>query len=171
MKLLSVVAAACLIALIIAGCSRKADIEVYRQELLDLNNKMRTAHLEGDIETAIGVSAYPYVKVSRGSITHPTKEEQSERFRAYLTSMRITSWDDLIEPIIIISDDASLATVFYKKLLVMVPAEQPDSEPYEGIFAWQSTYRRTPEGWRQICDVLTTLPEKETLEELESLRK
>jgi hypothetical protein len=156
---------------IISGCSQKLDLEVYQQELLDLNEKMRSAHLEGDIETVTSINAYPYVKVNRGSVTHPTQGEQSERFREYLTSMKITAWDDLIEPIVIISDDASLATVIYRKLLVMVPVGQPASEPYEGIFAWQSTYRRTSEGWRQISDVLTTLPEMETIEELESLRK
>ncbi len=169
MKLLSIVVVICMAVMIVAGCSQKVDIEAHRQELLDLNDKMRTAHLEGDFETISGISAYPYVKVGRGLITYPTREEQSKRFREYLTSMKITSWDDLIEPIIVISDDASLATVTYRKLLVMVPAGQPDAEPYEGIYAWQSTYRRTSEGWKQISDVLTTLPEKETIEELESL--
>ena len=170
MRLLSFLAAAWLTAMVMAGCSQKVDIEVHKKELLELNDRMRSAHLEGDVEAVININAYPYIKVSRGAVTHPTPDEQNERFHNYLTSMKITAWDDLIEPIIVMADDASLATVTYRKLLVMVSAEAPNSEPYEGIYAWQSTYRRTPEGWKQVSDVLTTLPEEETLEELKSMR-
>ena len=147
---------------LVVGCCNQVDLEAHRRTLFDLNEQMRTAHLDGDIETVISVQAYPYTKVNSGRVTHPTADEDAERFTNYLSGMNITAWDDLIEPIITISDDATLATVIYRKRLVMTPVGQGDAaQPFEGIFAWQSTYRRGPEGWKQISDVLTSLPAEE----------
>ena len=156
---------------IVSCCQQKVDLEAARQELLQLNETMRTAHLSGDAETIVSISAYPYTKVNSGQISHPTKEENDQRFENYMTTMKLTAWDDLAEPIITISDDATMATVIYRKLLVMSPIDQPDAEPMEGIYAWQSTYRRTPEGWKQVSDILTSLPEVELQEALKELER
>jgi hypothetical protein len=155
----------------LTGCASKIDTEARRQELLSLNDKMRTAHLDGDYETIIASHDDPYVAVKNGQVSRPSPEEHVARFKSYMTTMDVTAWDDLIDPIITFSDDASLATVIYRKHLSMVSMSQPDAEPYEGIFVWQSTYRRTPSGWKQISDILTTLPEEELLEELRSLKE
>ncbi|UCE25377.1 MAG: hypothetical protein JSU74_04855 [Candidatus Zixiibacteriota bacterium] len=171
MKLLVFVLTLCLAGVVIHGCCEKVDLEAHRQELLRLNEMMRTAHLEGDAETIVSVSQYPYTKVNSGLVTHPTKEENDQRFRNYMSTMKLTAWDDLAEPIITISDDATLATVIYRKHLVMTPVDDPEAEPMEGIYAWQSTYRRTPEGWKQVSDVLTSLPAEALAEELKGLRK
>ena len=159
----------CLFPAAFPGCADRVDNEFHRQELLNLNKKMRIAHLEGDAETIISSHAYPYVAVKNGQVSRPSPEDHAARFNSYMASMDVTAWDDLIEPIVVISDDASLATVIYRKHLSMVPTSQPDSEPYEGIYVWQSTYRRTAEGWKQISDILTALPENETIEELKAL--
>jgi hypothetical protein len=170
MEKLAVTAMIFTISLAFIGCSPEIDLEAHRQALLKLNEKMRTAHLEGDAETIIAIHAYPYVKVNRGRVSHPSPEDQAERFRTYLATMNVTVWDDLVDPILTISDDASLATVIYRKRLVMRPMGQPDAEPMEGVYAWQSTYRRTSEGWRQISDVLSSLPSEAMVEELQNLK-
>jgi hypothetical protein len=162
--------ALCFSTVVFCGCCEKVDLEAHRQELLRLNEMMRTAHLEGDAETIVSISQYPYTKVNSGRVTHPTKEENDERFRNYMSTMDLTAWDDLAEPIITISDDATLATVIYRKHLAMTPVDEPEAEPMEGIYAWQSTYRRTPEGWKQVSDVLTSLPAEAMVEELKGLR-
>ncbi len=169
MKSYSTLMAVLLAAAIFQGCCEKVDLEAHRQELLRLNETMQKAHLNGDAETIIAISAYPYTKVARGKISHPTEEENEQRFQNYMTTMKLSAWDDLQEPIVTISDDATLATVIYRKHLAMTPVDEPDAEPVEGIYAWQSTYKRTPEGWKQISDVLTSLPEAETIEELKAL--
>ncbi|MFH1699185.1 MAG: hypothetical protein ABIE07_01245 [Candidatus Zixiibacteriota bacterium] len=170
MKLISVICFLFLTGWIIPGCCSKIDVETHRQELLSLNQEMRTAHIEGNAGIIISGQGYPYTQVNSGQVTHPTHEDDSERFQNYIGSMNITAWDDLIDPIVTISDDASLATVIYKKHLVMTRIAQPEAEPYEGIYAWQSTYRRTKEGWKQISDIVTTLPEEAMAEELKSLK-
>jgi hypothetical protein len=44
----------------------------------------------------------------------------------------------------------------------MRPVDAPDSvESYIGVYAWQSTYRRTPEGWKMVADITTSLPPEE----------
>lgn len=168
MKLRYIIITLCMSGMISAGCTKKVDLEAHRQELLRLNEQMRTAHLTGDAGAIIAIQAYPYTKVNAGRVSHPTEEENIERFQNYMSSMKLTAWDDLSDPIITLSDDATLATVIYRKHLSMKPAGQPDAEPMEGIFAWQSTYKRTPEGWKQISDILTVLPEDQMIEELKA---
>ena len=170
MERLAVTAVILTFSLALFSCSPAIDLQAHRQALLELNEKMRTAHLEGDAETIIAIHAYPYAKVNRGRVSHPSPEDQAERFRNYLATMNVTVWDDLVDPIVVISDDASLATVIYRKRLVMRPVGQPDAEPMEGIYAWQSTYRRTSEGWKQISDVLSSLPPEAMAQELQSLK-
>jgi len=152
----------------LAGCADIVNVEAARQELFDLNDKMRTAHLEGDAATIIAVHDYPYTAVKNGRVTHPTAEDHAAQFTGYMDSMRLLAWDDLSDPIIHISDDASLAVVTYRKHLKMVPKAQPEAEAFEGIFVWQSSYRRTPAGWKQVSDITTTLPEAEMIEELKT---
>jgi len=159
----------CILLTIYLSCTDAINLETRRRELLDLNDKMRTAHLEGDAATIIAVHNYPYTAVKNGRVTHPTAEDHAAQFTGYMDSMKLLAWDDLSDPIIHISDDASLAVVTYRKHLKMVPKAQPEGEPYEGIFVWQSTYRRTPDGWKQISDITTTLPEAELLEEINAL--
>ncbi|UCE24305.1 MAG: hypothetical protein JSU74_13605 [Candidatus Zixiibacteriota bacterium] len=171
MKLYSALLGLLLAAAIFQGCCEKVDLEAHRQELLRLNETMRAAHLEGDAETIVAISTYPYTKVNSGKISHPTKEENDQRFQNYMTTMKLSAWDDLQEPIITMSDDATLATVIYRKHLAMTPVDEPDTEPMEGIYAWQSTYKRTPEGWKQVSDVLTSLPEDEAIEALKTVGK
>ncbi|UCD65093.1 MAG: hypothetical protein JSW34_06595 [Candidatus Zixiibacteriota bacterium] len=171
MRFHSIILFLCVSGLIIQGCCEKVDQQAHRQQLLRLNEEMRAAHLSGDAQTIIANHAYPYTKVNGGRITHPSEEDIIIRFENYMSSMKLTAWDDLAEPIVMISEDATLATVFYRKHLAMVPADQPDAEPMEGIYAWQSTYKMTPDGWKQVSDILTSLPEEQLTEELATLNK
>jgi hypothetical protein len=158
----------CAAAAAILSCTDAPNLETAHRELLDLNDQMRTAHLEGDAATIIAVHDYPYTTVKNGRVTHPTPDDHAAQFKGYMDSMKLLAWDDLSEPIIHVSDDASLAVVTYRKHLKMVPKAQPESEPSEGIFVWQSTYKQTPNGWKQISDIVTTLPEAEMIEELQA---
>jgi hypothetical protein len=140
-------------------CTNQVDLDTRRQELIDYNERMRTAHLEGDYETILDAMAYPYTKVRNGEVARPTEQENTERYTQYMTTMNVTVWDDLEDPNITLSDDGSLATVIYRKRLVMEEINPVDAAaPFEGVFAWQSTYRYTDDGWKMIADVTTSLP-------------
>jgi len=128
---------------------------------LQLNDEQRAAHLAGDIQTILDVMADEYVQVRNGQVYRFTPQENVARFENYLTNMKILAWDDLVEPIIMIADDATLATMIVSKRLAMVPAVEVESaEPVEYICAWQATYRRTPDGWVMIADATTELPKE-----------
>jgi hypothetical protein len=162
MKIAFLLAVVVVAAVIFYQCSDPIDLDTRRSELLEFNERMRTAHLEGDAETILAGLAYPYVKVRNGEVTHPTREENAERYQNYMSTMNVTVWDDLQDPIFTISADGSLATGVYNKQLVMASVDAPEgTEPYEGIFAWQSTYRYTDDGWKMIGDVTTSVPAEE----------
>jgi hypothetical protein len=172
MRLFLLSATTLLISAFGSGCGPNIDLASCRQELLEHSQRMRTAHLDGDVETILTSLAYPYTKIRNGEVWQPTESEDRQNFQNYLGSMDILRWDDLTDPIIVLSNDGSLATMTVRKHLVMVSRTSVDAEAaIEGIFAWQSTYRRTPEGWKQISDALTSLPQEELASELESLSR
>ena len=159
-----------LLLVVVTSCRDRIDAEDSRQGLLELNDRHRAAHLAGDVQTILDGMAPEYFQVRRGRVYELSAQDNKRRFESYLGSMKILAWDDIAKPVVFVSDDGTLATMLVTKRLAMIPVNAPDtSEPMEGVYAWQATYRRVDDNWIMIADATTELPPEERATEDESL--
>lgn len=132
------------------------------QKLLRLHRIAMDAHFFGDPQMMQGTFGAEGVVVSRGEV-YPTDRAGSEAMMERIFSSRdYTRYDDLIRPIVMISDDGSLGWV-----IVQISAEgvrfdengQP-SEPLEFTSAWISMFEKVEGDWKQIGNVSNFKPDE-----------
>lgn len=146
----------CLLAFLVAGSGCSADLAAEREALLELHERARVAHLEGDPELLISMFADDIVMVNDGRVQRPTREESLQRFSGYLESVRFLEWSDISPPVIRISDDGTMAYVIVQKRVRLVTADSgPDTEQEQTVFAWTETYEKRGGVWK-ITSVTST---------------
>src|SRR5204863_8821909 len=101
--LLLVACAACAIA------QPSADLEKEKAELLRMHRSDREAHFKTDVDRLLENSPEEFISVGRGKINRSSKEDTRKMFTGYFRDAKYYEWDDAEEPIIRISNDASMA--------------------------------------------------------------
>jgi len=81
------------------------DIDLLRA----LHEKVIRAHRQSDVELLLEDEAVDYVVANRGQVTHPTVDERRQRLRAYLNRTSFHEYRDVIDPVVTVSKDGTLA--------------------------------------------------------------
>lgn len=119
--------------------------------LLDLLNDARAHHFARDAAAVLAVQGSDFLAVNAGQVARPAPGSGQPRLQAYFDSVEFEAWDDLAPPIVIMSDDATLASVVVQKRVRTRPRWQEGSAVSETDFAWLQVWRKTDEGWRMVA--------------------
>jgi len=123
-------------------------------ELLDLHRAVIEAHLRSDVDALLAPESDDYVVVSRGEVSHPTRQERADRLGPYLRSTRFEVYEDLVPPVVKVSPDGRLGWV-----IVQVRARgvqtRPDGtqSPIEFQSAWIELYEKRGGRWVRTGNV------------------
>lgn len=141
-----------IIMLTTSACSLKPDLQVEKQKLLYLHEKARTAHFDKNVTGFLAEQADDFMNIQNGDIQRPTREEREKRMQAYFDRVKFDSWDDVEPPVIVISDDATLANTFVKKLVVLKLKDESGKTILDTThFAWTTTYKKNDGNWQLIA--------------------
>lgn len=119
-----------------------------------LHEKVLRAHRQADAEVLLEDEAADYVVANRGEVTRPTLDERRRRLRAYLGRTSFQEYRDVIEPVVTVSNDGTLAWV-----VVQVQArgtqmtETGHKEPVEFVSAWIELYQKKHGRWWRVGNV------------------
>jgi hypothetical protein len=129
------------------------------QEMLQLHEQQRAAHLGKDANLLVSIFADDFVNVSAGKINRPTRDESLKRFRAYLERSNFLEWEDIAPPIIRVAQDASMAYVIvHKRVRLTAQNERGETEEETTIFAWMETYEKQRGKWVLTAVASTNQP-------------
>lgn len=108
-------------AFMIFSCNQnqKTKIEIDKRRILELHEKQRYFHFNKMHTELVAQMTDSFISINRGKLSFPTKKEMEARFGNYFNTVEFEKWDDVNEPLIIFSDDRSLANVFVDKEVVL----------------------------------------------------
>lgn len=127
------------------------DLEAEKSKILSLEKQQQEFHLKENAEEFVQMFSDQFVNVSRGSILTPSKIDSYERFNNYFKTVEFVKWDDVQEPIIRISDDASMAYSIIEKEVIVKYYDEESQVTDTTHFAWTTIYRKTDGEWEIDC--------------------
>ena len=128
-------------------------------ELRALHEKVMRAHREKNVELLLEDEAADTVVASRGEITRPTIQQRRERLGGYLKASTFSEYKDLVEPLVSVSADGTLAWV-----MVQVSAKgtqvtgQGETVPIQFVSAWVELYEKRGGRWWRTGNVSNFKP-------------
>ncbi len=141
-----------IIMLATSACSLKPDLQAEKQKLLNLHEKARTMHFDKNVNGFLAEQADDFMNIQNGDIKRPTRDERAKRIQAYFDRVTFESWDDVEPPVIVISDDATLANTFVKKLVILKLKDESGQTVLDTThFAWTTTYKKNEGNWQLIA--------------------
>ena len=139
-----------------ASAEPSADLEKQKAELLRIHKSDREAHFKADVDALLENSPEEFISVGRGKINRSSKDDARKMFTGYFRDAKYYEWDDVEEPIIRISNDASMAWMITRTRVRRVQkkgdgAEQEEKFVYAGIM----TYEKRDGHWVRVANVST----------------
>jgi hypothetical protein len=137
--------------------------EAERESLLAILESDRQAHLETDAQRLVSNLADTLIDVADGEIERESRGDVEKSFASYLEGAEYHAWDDVVPPIVRMSDDLSMAWVARK---VRVERDEPDGQGgmrrTRFTAAWIATYEKRASAWKMTAVASTfVLPEGE----------
>ena len=138
-----------------ATAEPSADLEKEKAELLRIHKSDREAHFKADVDALLENAPEEMISVSRGKINRPSKDNARKMFTGYFRDAKYYEWDDVEEPIVRISNDASKAWMTRTSVRRVQKkadgAEQEEKFVYAGIM----TYEKRDGRWVRVANVST----------------
>lgn len=122
------------------GAPGLENVEVYR-----LHRELLAAHCAGDYERMAALSTPEIVNASRGHLGSTTRDEMREGFRGLFESVDYTSYHDLADPVIEVSESGDLGWI-----AVEVRAQgtvTASGAPFDDQWAWVMLVRKVDGQW------------------------
>ena len=142
-----------------ASAQPSADLEKEKAELLRIHKSDREAHFKTDVEGLLENSPEEFISVGRGKINRSSKEDARKMFTGYFRDAKYYEWDDVEEPIIRISNDASMAWMITRTRVRRVQKTADGAEKEEKfIYAGIMTYEKRDGHWVRVANVSTAEP-------------
>jgi hypothetical protein len=141
------------------ACNSKTDLAKEEKAIRALLQQERKAHFEKNVDLFMSEFADSMVNVNKGIVKIATEEDNKERIGKYFGSVEFIKWDDVTEPVIKFSDDASLAYAIVQKEVIL---SYPDSLGKKILdttnYAWVSVYRKQKGEWKIELNASTNRP-------------
>jgi hypothetical protein len=155
MKHLVLLFVACAIC-VYANPQPSPDLEKEKAELLRLHKLDREAHFKTDVDKLLETSPEEFITVGRGKIMRSSKADERKRFTAYFKDAKYYEWDDLEEPIVRVSNDASMAWMIVRTRIRRVQKNADGTEKEEKVvYAGIMTYEKRDGRWIRVANVST----------------
>ena len=133
-----------------------ADLEKEKAELLRLHKSDREAHFKTDVDLLLQNSPEEFISVSRGKISRSSEADTRKMFTQYFRDAKYYEWDDLEEPIVRISKDASMAWMITRVRVRRVQKNADGAEKEEKfVYAGIMTYEKRDGRWGRVANVST----------------
>ncbi len=140
----------------LAACRTAPDLQKEEAEIRRLLRQERTAHFNRDTALFISEFADSMISVNRGVVSAPTRDEHRRRIGKYFSTVRFLMWDDIAEPFIRFSSDATMAyAVIQKKLILSRQGDDGLTVTDTSEYAWVSIYRKYNGEWKVECNTST----------------
>lgn len=153
LTLLFVACAAC------AEAQTPAGLEKEKAELLRLHKSARDAHFKTDVELLLENSPEEMISVSRGKVNRSGKAAGRKMFAEYFRGAKYYEWDDVEEPIVRVSKDASMAWMITRIRVRRVQRDAAGVEQEEKfVYAGIMTYEKRDGRWMRVANVSTFEP-------------
>jgi hypothetical protein len=141
------------------ACDRQPDLSALEAEVRRLHAAAIAAHLDGDAAALAAPIAPEYLMVANGAVDTLNAGEVEQMLGAYLAATEFSVYRDLVEPIVGISRDGSLAWVIAQVRVAGRRAGSADTtRAFDTRWAWITVYEREAGDWRRIADVSTRRP-------------
>ena len=142
-----------------AAAQPAANLDREKAELLRLHKSSREAHFKTDVELLLENSPEEMISVSRGKISRSGKAAGRKMFAEYFRGAKYYEWDDLEEPIVRISKDASMAWMITRLRVRRVQRDAAGGEREEKfVYAGIMTYEKRDGRWVRVANVSTFEP-------------
>src|SRR3954471_12118199 len=115
-----------------ASAQPSANLEKEKAELLRLHKLDREAHFKTDLDLLLQTAPEEFISVSRGKISRSSKADDRKMFAQYFRDAKYYEWDDMEEPIIRISNDATMAWMITRTRIRRVQKNAAGGEGAEG---------------------------------------
>jgi len=140
-----------------ASAQPSADLEKEKPELLRMHKSDREAHFKTDVDALLANSPEEFISVGRGKINRSNKDDVRKMFTGYFRDAKYYEWDDVEEPIIRISNDASMAWMITRTRVRRVQKKADGSEQEEKfVYAGIMTYEKRDGRWVRVANVSTS---------------
>ena len=132
-----------------------------RKKILAMHHAQRDYHFNKDSINFVDQLSGQFISVNRGVISMPSYQETLSRYHRYFSAVEFELWDDQSEPIIVFSDDGSMAfTVVDKLVRVNYPDDQGNPVSSETHFAWTAVYKKYGDDWKIESVASTERPQQ-----------
>jgi hypothetical protein len=133
--------------------------ESERQTLLRLHQGILDAHRHNDLDAWMDTESDDYVMVSQGEVHTPDKVSRRERLAPYLANTTFRTYEDLVPPIVRISDDATLAWLI-AQVHVVGTQHRPNGTDvdFDVVWAWIELYEKRDGRWLRTGNVSNQRP-------------
>ncbi len=137
-----------------SGLFAQNDRSSDERQLLHIHAEVIRAHVEQQVDLWMSVESENYVSVNGGEVTFPGFSERREQRSAYLQGASFSSYRDLRDPIVRISEDGSLGWLIAEvEVAGSVPDQEGGRNSFHDIWAWIELYEKTDQDWRLIGNV------------------
>jgi hypothetical protein len=145
-----------IILLFIIACKIRPDLQHEEQAIRQLLQQERKAHFDRNVNAFMSEFADSMMMINRGKVETPSREMNKKRIGDYFGSVRFLKWDDVAEPVIRFSADASLAYAIVQKEVILTYNDTLEKPLYDTAhYAWVSVYRRQKGEWKVECNIST----------------
>lgn len=136
-----------------------ADPEKEKAELLRLHRAAREAHFKADAEKLLAGSPEVVISVSRGKVNRTGREQVRKQFEDYFRGATYYEWDDMEEPTVSVSRDASMAWMITRLRVRRVQKDAAGVEREERfVYAGLTTYEKRGGKWVRAANASTFEP-------------
>ncbi|NOS92127.1 MAG: hypothetical protein HOP30_09410 [Cyclobacteriaceae bacterium] len=146
MKRITVFSILSVICALLFSC--KADHGSELDALKTLQKKEQLAHLSNDVLQFDEIFGDTLYQVKNGEVSYLTNDQVTTRFRNYFSSVSFLKWEDVKEPMYIISDDATLAHVLVQKHVELIANADSIRVIQKTDFAWTELWKKRKGQWK-----------------------
>ena len=141
-----------LLSALLFGCS--SQLPSHQAQLRDLHAKVLRAHLESDIDLLLEDGAPEGTVANRGEVSKVSAAGTRAHLGPYLAATTFHEYRDLIEPVVAVSEDATLGWVIAQVYARGIQRQEDGTrEPLEFTCAWIELYVRRDGRWLRVGNV------------------
>lgn len=127
------------------------DLAAERDALLALHRKGIRAHVERDVDALTEDHGDDFVSASRGKLNRSNREQTRAFFKAYFEGATYPQYEDVEEPVVRVSDDASMGWVLSRTRVRRRDAGGESTFVYAGMMAYEKRDGR----WVRVANAST----------------
>ena len=136
--------------------ANKSNIEKWKSEIRELHRNMIQAHWDKNIPWFTQDIAKNYMSIKNGDISYPTVEEIQDQFSNYLPNTTFSQYEDLMEPIIEVANDGSIAWSLVRvKIAGKRKMEDKTIADLDFTCAWITMYNHIGDKWIRKGEIST----------------